>query len=96
MRKILLLGAALGAAAMVATAAFAADPVETPFPSQAVGDLFIAAQTVTPDGTMSNYFAPGAPSRSARTPSTARRTRCSRRTTRSTSTSRSRTSRTSS
>ena len=46
MRKILLLGAALGAAAMVATAAFAADPVETPFPSQAVGDLFIAAQTV--------------------------------------------------
>jgi hypothetical protein len=59
MRKILLLGAALGAAAMVATAAFAADPVETPFPSQAVGDVFIAAQTVTADGAMANYFAPG-------------------------------------
>jgi hypothetical protein len=63
MRKILLLGAALasalGAAAFLATAALAADPAETPFPSPTVGDVFIAAQTVTADGTMSNYFTPG-------------------------------------
>ena len=58
-KKILLLGAAVGAAVLMAGAALAADPAETPFPSPAVGDLFIAAQTVTADGAMANYFAPG-------------------------------------
>ena len=72
MRKILLLGAALGAAAFLATAAFAADPAETPFPPPTVGAVFVAAQTVTTDGTMSNYFAPGSTSSSAPTPSTAK------------------------
>jgi hypothetical protein len=61
MRKILVLGAALGVAATVATTALAdTTPAEVPFPSPTVGDVFIAAQTVMPDGTMSNYFAPGA------------------------------------
>ena len=59
MRKILLLAAAVGAAATVSGVARAVEPGETPFPSPQVGDVFIAAQTVTPDGTMSNYFAPG-------------------------------------
>jgi hypothetical protein len=56
----MLLGAALGVAATAATAALAdTTPAEVPFPSPTVGDVFIAAQTVTSDGTMSNYFAPG-------------------------------------
>src|SRR5262245_137609 len=59
MRKILLLGAALATAVLTAGAALAADPAETPFPSPSVGDLFIAAQTVTADGSMANYFTPG-------------------------------------
>jgi len=55
MRKFLVLGAAfLGAAATAAAAS-----AETPFPSPTVG-VFVASQTVTADGAMSNYFAPGA------------------------------------
>jgi hypothetical protein len=59
MRKILILAAALGTAATITAAAPAADPV-TPFPSPTVGQVFVAAQTVTADGAASNYFAPGA------------------------------------
>jgi hypothetical protein len=59
MRRFLVLGAALAAAAIVTGPAFAADPIETPFPSPSIQQLFVAAQTVTPDGAVSNFFAPG-------------------------------------
>jgi len=55
MRKILALGAALAVAATVVAAAAA----ETPFPTPTYKTPFVAAQTVAPNGTMSNYFAPG-------------------------------------
>jgi len=58
MSRILLLAVAVLAASVTATAR-AADPGEVPFPSPTVGDVFIAAQTVTADGAMANYFAPG-------------------------------------
>jgi hypothetical protein len=60
MRKILTLTAALGAAATFTTATPAADPIETPFPAPQVGQVFIAAQTVTMDGAAANIFKPGA------------------------------------
>jgi hypothetical protein len=59
MRKFLLLAAAVGTAATITAAAPAADPI-TPFPSPTVGQVFVAAQTVTSTGATSNYFAPGA------------------------------------
>src|SRR6266542_4003431 len=58
MKTILSLSAALAAAAAVTSVATAADPV-LPFPAPKVGDIFVAAQTVTPDGAMSSWFAPG-------------------------------------
>jgi len=58
MSRILLLAVAVLAAAVTA-AARAADPGEVPFPSPTVGDVFIAAQTVTSSGAMANYFTPG-------------------------------------
>lgn len=57
MKTILTLCAVLVAAAAAAGTASAADPV-LPFPAQKVGDVFIAAQTVTPEGAMSSWFAP--------------------------------------
>jgi hypothetical protein len=57
MKKILIFGAALAAFAAVTAPAMAADPL--PFPSAQVKQVFIATQTVAPDGTMSSYFAPG-------------------------------------
>ena len=57
MKIILFLGAVLAAATL--TAAAAAAPKDVPYPSTSVKDLFVAAQTVTTDGAMSNYFAPG-------------------------------------
>ena len=60
MKRILILGM-VTAAVLVAgsSAANAADPV--PFPSATTdpGGLFVAAQTVTTGGAMTNYFAPG-------------------------------------
>jgi hypothetical protein len=38
--------------------AWGADPV-VPFPSANSGEVFVSAQTVTADGAISNYFAPG-------------------------------------
>lgn len=58
MRAILSTVAALTAAAIGASAAAAADPV-VPFPSQTGRLVFVAAQTVTTGGAMTNYFAPG-------------------------------------
>ena len=56
MRKSLVLAAAfVGAAATAATVS-----AETPFPSSTVGGVFVASQTVTANGSMSSYFAPGA------------------------------------
>jgi hypothetical protein len=57
MRRILSVGAVLAAAAIGASSAAAA--TIPPFPAATVGPVFIAAQTVTADGTMTNYFAPG-------------------------------------
>jgi len=58
MKKFLIFGAALAAFAAVSATAMAADPL--PFPSAQIKQVFIASQTVLPDGTMNNYFAPGA------------------------------------
>ena len=58
MSKFLILAAVVAAFATVTASALAADP-EVPFPAAKVGQIFVAAQTVTTDGTMSNYFAPG-------------------------------------
>jgi hypothetical protein len=57
MRAFLILGVTLVAAVSVTASAIAANPV--PFPSPKVADVFIAAQTVTADGAMSSWFAPG-------------------------------------
>ena len=57
MKKIMILVAALAAFAAVTATARAADPL--PFPAPQIKQVFIATQTVLPDGTMSNYFAPG-------------------------------------
>jgi hypothetical protein len=59
-RKILTLCIAIAGAAALPAAALAADPIETPFPAPQVGQLFVAAQTVTADGAVGNFFAPGA------------------------------------
>jgi len=57
MKRILGVGAVLAAAAFGASSALAA--TVPPFPAAKVGPVFVAAQTVTADGTMTNYFAPG-------------------------------------
>jgi hypothetical protein len=57
MRALLILGVTLVSAAAVTASAVAANPV--PFPSPQVKQVFIAAQTVTTDGAMSSWFAPG-------------------------------------
>ena len=57
MKVLLTLGAAVAATILGAGSALGANPV--PFPSATVVQLFVAAQTVTPDGAMANIFAPG-------------------------------------
>jgi len=57
MKRILILGAALAAAGTLTMSAPAANPV--PFPADKVVQLFVAAQTVATDGTMSSWFKPG-------------------------------------
>jgi hypothetical protein len=57
MRAFLILGVALVAAVSVTASAIAANPV--PFPSPKVADVFIATQTVTADGALGSWFAPG-------------------------------------
>lgn len=58
MKRILILTAALAAASTV-TAVARADNPPANFPSDKAGPVFVAAQTVTTDGAMSNFFAPG-------------------------------------
>jgi hypothetical protein len=55
MRKFLVLGAALAAAAVATTAALAANP----FPTTKYTTPFVAAQTVTAQGAVTNFVAPG-------------------------------------
>src|SRR5690242_2350784 len=55
MKRIIL---AIAAASFAFAAVASADTV-VPFPAPHVGEVFVSAQTVTTDGTMSNYFAPG-------------------------------------
>jgi hypothetical protein len=57
MRRVLIGGAALLAAAACTAPAVAED--EKPFPAPQVAQVFVAAQTVTTDGALNNYFAPG-------------------------------------
>ena len=57
MKKILTLGAVLTAVATVTMTASAATPV--PFPSPTVKQVFVAAQTVTTDGTLASWYTPG-------------------------------------
>jgi hypothetical protein len=56
MKRITLALAAVAALAIVPVA-FADTTV--PFPSTNVGDVFVSAQTVTADGAIANFFAPG-------------------------------------
>jgi hypothetical protein len=58
MKRMIL--AVAGVAALATTAIASADTPVVPFPAPHVGEVFVSAQTVTADGTMSNYFAPGA------------------------------------
>ena len=55
----LTLAALLVSVAVVAPAATAEIPGQTPYPAQKVQELFAAAQTVTTDGVLNDYFAPG-------------------------------------
>ena len=57
MKRFLTLGAALAVVATVAMGASAATPV--PYPSPTVKQVFVAAETVTSDGSLSSWFAPG-------------------------------------
>lgn len=57
MKRIPILGALVGVALTVAMTASAATPV--PFPSDKVQQVFVAAQTVTSDGSMAAWFKPG-------------------------------------
>jgi hypothetical protein len=57
MKRILTLAAAVAAVAAAAVPAYGAAPA--PFPALKVADLFVAAQTVTTDGAMGSWFAPG-------------------------------------
>jgi hypothetical protein len=57
MKRISILGAVLGVALAVTLSASAANPV--PFPSPTVKQVFVAAQTVTADGSLSSWFTPG-------------------------------------
>lgn len=57
MKRISILGTVVGVALAVTLAASAANPV--PFPSPTVKQVFVAAQTVTTDGSLSSWFTPG-------------------------------------
>lgn len=57
MKRILTLAAATLAAAAVVPVALSDTPV--PFPGAHSGPVFVSAQTVTADGALSNFFAPG-------------------------------------
>jgi hypothetical protein len=57
MKRILVLGALFVIGSVLTTSATAATPV--PFPSDKVQQVFVAAQTVTSDGTLSAWYTPG-------------------------------------
>ena len=57
MKKILILAGVVVAATVVVSPIRAADPV--PFPGTQSGKVFLATETVTTDGAISNFFAPG-------------------------------------
>ena len=59
MKRILTLSVAAALAAAFAAAALADTPAPAPFPAPTVVQVFVAAQTVTPDGVMADNFAPG-------------------------------------
>jgi hypothetical protein len=57
MKRFVILGALFVIGSVLTTSATAASPV--PFPSDKVQQVFVAAQTVTSDGSLSSSFAPG-------------------------------------
>jgi hypothetical protein len=60
MRKLLALASVVAGAAIYATSASAAAPAgQTPFPSQTITGVFVAAETVNSSGVQANQFAPG-------------------------------------
>jgi hypothetical protein len=59
MKRILTVALAAVAAFAVVPGATAQTPPVVPFPAPNTGAVFVSAQTVTTDGAMSNYFAPG-------------------------------------
>src|SRR5690242_15650829 len=58
MKKTAFFAAALAVAATITASAMAADPL-LPFPSAKAGPVFIASHTLTSDGAISSWFAPG-------------------------------------
>jgi hypothetical protein len=58
MRRIPIAGLALVAAAIFSSAAYAS-AADDPFPSAKVVPVFVAAQTMTTDGAVANWFTPG-------------------------------------
>jgi len=59
MKKILTLVAALAVAAVTTQALADAPPTPVPFPSPQIGQVFVAAQTVTTGGAAASWFTPG-------------------------------------
>jgi hypothetical protein len=59
MKRFVLFAATAVVTFVVVPFAVAADPPVVPFPSAQAGEVFIAAQTVTTSGAVSNFFAPG-------------------------------------
>jgi hypothetical protein len=59
MKRYLIVAAVAFAIFALAPFATAQTPPPAPFPAANTGDVFVSAQTVTTDGAMSNFFAPG-------------------------------------
>ena len=59
MKRFLTLALAAVAASAIVSGASAQTPPVVPFPAPNAGAVFVSAQTVTADGALSNYFAPG-------------------------------------
>jgi hypothetical protein len=59
MKRFLVAAAAAATTLVVVAGASSQTPPVVPFPAAHAGDVFVSAQTVTTDGAISNYFAPG-------------------------------------
>lgn len=59
MKRLTVIGFALLVASAILSGAAAAAPKDAPFPAPEVHQIFVAAQTVTATGAMTNFVAPG-------------------------------------